>query len=123
MDFVLMMFQTLVALLFVCGLAVIVFRVLLPRLQAAGAHRSMVRVVDRVGLDARKSLYVVEVGGRWLLLGASEAGVHLVSELDAAAAEEAAERLARAREERHGFGSKAGASFADTFARITNKRR
>ncbi len=122
MDFVLMLVQTLLALLLVCGLALVVFRVVLPRLQAAGASRSMVRVVDRVGLDARKSLYVIEVGGRWLLVGASEAGVHLVSELDPATAEAAAERLARLRTERQTPVGRAGESFADTLARVIRRR-
>lgn len=118
-----MLMNTLFALLLVCGLAILVFRVLLPRLQAVQTSRSMVRVVDRVGLDARKSLYVIEVGGQWLLVGASEAGVNLVSELDAASAEEAAERLTRLRAERQNFGAKAGESFADTLARMRGKRR
>lgn len=92
-SFALMLLQTLLALALVCGLAYALFRWVLPRLTAAGSANSMVRVVDRAGLDARKSLYVVEVAGRWLLVGASEAGVHLVSELDPERAREAAEEL------------------------------
>lgn len=42
----------------------------------------MIRIVDRTGLEARKTLYVVEVAGKWLLVSASEEGVQLISELD-----------------------------------------
>ena len=44
--------------------------------------QSMVKVIDRTPLDQRRSLFVVEVTGRWLLLGSSEGGVQLISELD-----------------------------------------
>ena len=93
MNFLTMLLETMLALGLVCGLAYLVFRIALPRLNAVRSANSMVRVVDRVGLDPRKSLYVVEVAGRWLLIGASEAGVHLVSELDAKTAEAKASTL------------------------------
>ena len=95
LSFLWMLIQTIFALALVCGLAYLIFRVLLPRLtigSAAGAN-NMVRVVDRIGLEARKSLYVVEVAGRWLLVAVSESGVQLVSELDADAAREAEQEI------------------------------
>lgn len=121
-NFFLMLLQTLVALGLVCGLAYAVFRWVLPRLNAVRPAGGMVRVVERVGLDARKSLYVVEVTGRWLLISASEAGVHLVSELDARTAEEAAGEVERLRPS---FGSDVAAvrgAFADRLARVLNKK-
>jgi flagellar protein FliO/FliZ len=44
---------------------------------------SGVTVVGRVPLEPRRSLYVVEAGGRRLLIGSSEGGVTLLTELEA----------------------------------------
>lgn len=58
------------ALLLVCVLAYLVLRFARrPAARGAGA----VRVVERCPLSARHSLWVVEVGGRCLLLGTSDA--------------------------------------------------
>jgi hypothetical protein len=57
-----------------------------------------------------------------MLIAASEAGVHLVSELDAKTAEEAADEVARARP---GFGATSSAvrgAFADRLSQIINKK-
>ena len=121
-NFVQMLLQTFLALGFVCGLAYVIFRWLLPRLHAVRPSGGMVRVVERVGLDARKSLLVVEVAGRWLLIASSEAGVQLVSELDAETAEEAARE---ASERRPTFGSDAAAirgAFSERLARVMNRK-
>ncbi len=121
-NFFLMLVQTLLALGLVCGLAYVLFRWLLPRLSVVGRQGGMVRVVERAPLDARNSLYVVEVTGRWLLVASSEKGVELVSELDAGTAEEA-EREALAK--RPTFGGDAAAvreAFADRLARVMNRR-
>jgi flagellar protein FliO/FliZ len=118
MNFVTMLLETILALGLVCGLAYLVFRFALPRLNAVRSSNSMVRVVDRVGLDPRKSLYVVEVAGRWFLIGASEAGVHLVSELEAQSAEEASEELER----RRAAPSPSVKAFSERLARLMNKK-
>lgn len=89
LGFLWMLFQTLVALAFVCGLAYLIFRVLLPRLSPNYGANNMMRVVDRIGLDTRKSLYIIEVTGRWFLVASSENGVQMISELDAETASEA----------------------------------
>ncbi len=47
-----------------------------------------VTVVGRVPLEPRRSLYVVEAGGRRLLIGSSEGGVTLLTELEAEAVAE-----------------------------------
>lgn len=122
MNFFTMLLETMLALGLVCGLAYFVFRLALPRLNAVRSANSMVRVVDRVGLDQRKSLYVVEVAGRWLLVGASEAGVHLVSELDAKAAEEASEELEHRRATPSPTVAAARRAFAERLARLTNRK-
>lgn len=45
-----------------------------------GAH--LLDVVARVPLEPRRSLYVVEVAGKTLLVGTSEMGLSVLSELD-----------------------------------------
>jgi flagellar biogenesis protein FliO len=49
--------------------------------RARGAH--LLDVVARVPLEPRRSLYVVEVAGKTLLVGTSEMGLSVLSELDA----------------------------------------
>jgi flagellar protein FliO/FliZ len=122
MNFFLMLVETILALGLVCGLAYLVFHFALPRLGTIRSSNSMVRVVDRVGLDARKSLYVIEVAGRWLLIAASEAGVHLVSELDAKTAEEAAEELERLRSAPNPSLTAVRSAFAERLAQLMNKK-
>jgi flagellar biosynthetic protein FliO len=124
-----MFVQTIFALGFVCVLAYVILRVVLPRLSMTGAGKSMVRVVDRTPLDQRRSLYVVEVTGRWLLIGASEGGLQLISELDAEKAEQEAEALkalATGTRVRATFGqatNTARTNFTDILARMVNKRQ
>ena len=118
-----MLLQTVVALAFVCGLAYVIFRWLLPRLNVARTGGRMVRVVERAGLDARSQLYVIEVAGRWLLIASSQAGVQLLSELDPQAAEDAAAEL---EERRPTFGGDAAAvktAFAERLTRALGKKR
>jgi flagellar biogenesis protein FliO len=45
-----------------------------------GAH--VLDIVARVPLEPRRSLYVVEVAGKTLLVGTSEMGLSVLSELD-----------------------------------------
>ena len=116
-----MMVQTIFVLVFICALAYVVLRVL-PRRAGGVSLSSMIQIVDRVSLDQRKSLYVVKVAGRWLLIGSSEAGVHLVSELAAAVAEQEAELAVRERPTWGGV-SKAGAAFADRLSDLMKKKR
>src|SRR6187551_2585163 len=62
--------------------AVRVFGRLLATGRARGSH--LLDVVARVPLEPRRSLYVVEVAGKTLLVGTSEMGLSVLSELDAA---------------------------------------
>ena len=119
LSFLWMLFQTLLALVFVCGLAYLIFRVILPRLSANYGSNNMVRVVDRIGLEARKSLYVIEVAGRWFLVASSESGVQLVSELDAEAAAEVEQEIIQRRQ--LPTGSATGKSFADKLNEVINR--
>lgn len=88
----LLLFETLLALVGVCLLAVVVLRWAAGRgLGVAGRGRA-IAVLDRVALDARRSIVVVRVPGRLLLLGVGENGAPtLLTELDEGAwpAEEA----------------------------------
>lgn len=43
---------------------------------------ALVKVRARVPLEPRRALYVIEVGGRTLLVGSSEGGINVLSELD-----------------------------------------
>ncbi|MCA9607162.1 MAG: flagellar biosynthetic protein FliO [Myxococcales bacterium] len=74
--------QTLLALAAVCILAWVVLRWTAKRGLGLGGGRR-VKVLERVPLDGRRALYLVEVGGRVLLLGAGEgASPALLAELD-----------------------------------------
>lgn len=67
----------------VCIAAFVAVRVL-GRLLATGRARGthLLDVVARVPLEPRRSLYVVEVAGKTLLVGTSEMGLSVLSELD-----------------------------------------
>jgi flagellar biogenesis protein FliO len=67
----------------VCIAAFVVVR-LVGRFLATGRTRGahLLDVVARLSLEPRRSLYVVEVAGKTLLVGTSEMGLSVLSELD-----------------------------------------
>jgi len=67
----------------VCIAAFVVVR-LVGRFLASGRVRGahLLDVVARLPLEPRRSLYVVEVAGKTLLIGTSEMGLSVLSELD-----------------------------------------
>ena len=82
-DFTWLFLKMIFAMIVVIALAIVILRYVVPRL---GIHRGIsrrtdFRIVDRIPLDARKSLFVLEVEGRRLLLGASDNHVGLVADL------------------------------------------
>jgi len=81
--------QTLVALGIVCSVAYVTLRVILPKLGGLGLRRptGLMHIVDVLPLEPRRTLYVVEVNGKYLLVGVSEAGLQVMETLDAAAVE------------------------------------
>lgn len=95
LDIIWLLVQTAIALGIVCGLAILIFRYILPRLNVVSFNKSIVHVVDGTSLDARKRLIVVEVAGKYMLLASSESGVQLVSELDGDAVEKAVAEMAK----------------------------
>ena len=79
-----MLVTSLLVLGVVCIVAFVAVRLLgrvLATGRARGAH--LMDVVARVPLEPRRSLYVVEVAGKTLLVGTSEMGLSVLSELDA----------------------------------------
>ena len=67
----------------VCIAAFVVVRLVgrfLATGRARGAH--LLDVVARLPLEPRRSLYVVEAAGKTLLIGTSEMGLSMLSELD-----------------------------------------
>lgn len=78
-----LLITSLVVLAAVCVAAFVVVRFLgrfLATGRARGAH--LLDVVARVPLEPRRSLYVVDVAGKTLLVGTSEMGLSVLSELD-----------------------------------------
>lgn len=89
---------SLLVLVGVCVLAFVVVRVARRYLGAPrGAGAGMLDVVARVPLEPRRSLYVVEVAGKALLVGTSEMGLTVLSELDRDAVRARAGEVAAAR--------------------------
>jgi flagellar biosynthetic protein FliO len=121
LTFIWMLVQTIFALVVVCGLAYLIFRVILPRLAVSYGSNNMVRVVDRIGLDARKSLYVIEVAGKWMLVAASESGVQLIAELDPSSAKIAEEEIVKQRQLPQGTAF--GKSFADKLNEVISRKQ
>ena len=75
--------SSLLVLALVCIAAFVVVRVA-GRWLATGRARgaSLMDVIARVPLEPRRSLYIVEVAGKALLVGTSEMGLSVLSELD-----------------------------------------
>lgn len=120
-EFLIMMLQTFLALAIVCGLAYLMFRVVLPRLNFRYSSNSMVRIVDKVSVDARKSLCVIEVAGKWMLIGVTENGIEQICELDAASARIAEDEIAKAREKQ--TANALSNSFAEKLSQLMNKNQ
>lgn len=122
-DIVWLLFQTVIALALVCGLAVLIFRYILPRLNVVSFNKSIVRIVDGASLDARKRLMVIEVAGKYLLIAVSENGVQLVSELEGDSVEEAVTKMAEAQKESTPPLKQVSDSFAQIMERVRRKPR
>jgi flagellar protein FliO/FliZ len=77
-----MLVGSLLVLGLVCLAAWVVVRFGARRWFAARGAQGGLDVVARVPLEPRRSLYVVEVAGKTLLVGTSEMGLSVLSELD-----------------------------------------
>ncbi|MEZ5307628.1 MAG: flagellar biosynthetic protein FliO [Pyrinomonadaceae bacterium] len=120
LSFLWMMIQTVLALAVVLGLAYFLFRIVLPRFNIGGYGAGMIRIVDRTAIDARKSLVIVEVAGKYLLVAVSENGVNLLSELDQAETEAAESLAAAAAENDKGL---MASGFGDRIAELLSGRK
>ena len=75
--------RALIALAAVCLLAVFIFRSMAKRGFGTQSRLGAVRVIQRIALEPRRSLYLVRAGSRVLLIGISEGGgPQLLAELD-----------------------------------------
>jgi flagellar biosynthetic protein FliO len=109
-----LMLTSLVVLVLVCVVAWVALRLVARWLEGRRAGGG-VTVVARVPLEPRRALYVVEAGGRRLLIGSSEGGVSLVTEL---APEASVDELAAP-----ASGAPRSRGFAELFALALNRRR
>lgn len=121
LDLIWLLIQTAFALALVCGLAVFIFRYVLPRLNAVSFNRSIVRVIDSTSLDARKRLVIIEVAGKYLLLAISENGVQTISELDGESIEKALADLSERQKNDNQQLGKFTDSFTQTLERVRQK--
>lgn len=74
------LFQSAIALVGVCFAAWFVLRWMARRGYGAGATRNL-RVIERVMLEPRRSVYLLEAGSRVFLVGASDQSVTTLAEL------------------------------------------
>jgi flagellar protein FliO/FliZ len=109
--------QMILSLGFVCGLIYLLFRVVLPRISGFQLSDSIVRVVEKVPLDAKKSLCVIEVGGRWMLIATSENSVNLLGELNESEVAEIEKKIAQRSQNQL-----KGGKFADKLAEVLKKK-
>jgi flagellar biogenesis protein FliO len=85
-----MLFNTLAALGLVVALIYVTLHLGARKLLKLGPQPgALVRVVERVPLDAKKSLYVLQAAGEYLLIGGTESSVALLGKLDPSAVEQA----------------------------------
>lgn len=73
--------ETFVTLLAVCGLAFVVLYG--ARRLGIGRPRGPIQLVGQLPLDARRAIYLVQVGSQVLVVGASEAGITKLGEVGA----------------------------------------
>jgi flagellar biogenesis protein FliO len=73
--------ETFVTLLAVCGLAFVVLYG--ARRLGVGRPRGPIQLVGQLPLDARRAIYLVQVGGQVMVVGASEAGITKLGEVAA----------------------------------------
>lgn len=71
--------ETFVTLLAVCGLAFVVL--FGARRLGVGRPRGPIQLVGQLPLDARRAIYLIQVGEQVLVVGASEAGITKLGEV------------------------------------------
>ena len=77
---------------------------LLPRIlqiEPPSAPRRLLKVVDRMAIDQKRSIMVIKLGNEYFLIGAAEQSISMMSKLDA---EQVEQLLAEAEPSRPGLG-------------------
>jgi flagellar protein FliO/FliZ len=109
--------QMILSLAVVCGLIYLTFRVILPRISGFQFSESVIKIVEKVPIDAKKNLCVIEVGGCWMLIGTSENGVNLISRLNETEVAEIERKIALKSQNQI-----KGGTFADKLAEVLKKK-
>jgi flagellar biosynthetic protein FliO len=82
-DFSMLLLRTFFFLALVCLLIYFLLRKVLPRVvQLPGIRNRTVKIIERLPLDQKKSLVVVEIQDKAFLLGCSENSINILMELD-----------------------------------------
>ena len=79
--------KMLLALVVVCVAAYLALRYGLKRLGQGRTGAGLVRVIERRPLSSTRAVSVVEIAGRYLVVGEAEGGISTLAELDAEAVE------------------------------------
>ena len=81
-DFTWMFIKTIAGLVLVLILAFILIRFVLPKTRLARSGKdSWIQIVDRIAIDRHLNLYLVKILERYLVLGASENSLNLITEI------------------------------------------
>ena len=101
--------MSLVSLALVCFAAFFALRWLGQR--GVGRSDGCVRVLGRCPLEPRRSVYLIETGGRCFLVGVGDGPMSLLAEIDKAAIPASA-----------GAGDKPSSPFSDVLAKVLGRR-
>lgn len=81
-DFTWMFIKVILILAFVCVIAFAVIKYVIPKASyLKRGEDSQIELIERFALEPRKSLYILKIGSRFLLLGSSENSLSPLLEL------------------------------------------
>ncbi len=84
LNFGWMFIKVIVAMILVSGLAFFAIKYLLPKAPwVKGLAGSKIQVLEKMGLEPRKSLYLIQVAEKVVLVGSSEQGLSALAEFSA----------------------------------------
>ena len=109
--------QMTLSLIVVCGLIYLTFRVILPKISGFQFATTVIRIVEKTPIDAKKSLCVIEVGGSWMLIGTSENNLNLIREFNESEIAEIERKIAQRSQNQLKPGK-----FADKLAEVLKKK-
>lgn len=93
-DFTWLFIKMVAGLVLVMGLAVVLFRVVIPKTRLAKLRHgtSWATVLAGIRVDQNRSLYLVKIMKRYFVLGAGEGALNLITELSATEGDEIAQK-------------------------------